>query len=639
VAYGVHSGPCTLAYACCTTGVGGALDAFDNIWVNTSGLLYFSPGTPTSTVIAGNTVDHEPMPEEGIEYTVWGANSLSATFPDDWTPARLVGIWQEGFQDACSGTEPDDQAVAAWSFGDQTFAHVAVYGSYSMVIDYGDGSSFASEDIELDAVATPSCTLAGTTTAATATPEALVLGQSTLLEGATSATVLTWSWELDESGSIDETGSSLRWTPTTAGDHEARLYVLGADGCVSTDTVAVHVCDPSEADNDEDGAIDEACGGDDCDDEDGAVGPSALELCGGADEDCDGLLDDADPDLDLGSASTWYTDADGDGHGDSALSSLSCLAPPDGVATAGDCDDGDADFHPGAPEEDCADPSDYNCDGSVAYEDLDEDGFPACTECDDADGAIHPAAEEVCDGVDNNCNGEIDEAGSGGETTWYTDADGDGYGDSALVLSESCLPPEGSSALGGDCDDSDTSFHPGAAEEDCADPSDYNCDGSTGYADLDGDGWAACSECDDGAAGVNPDSAEVCNDLDDDCDGLVDDADDSVDLSTGTTSYTDGDGDSYGDPGTALQACEPPEGAVLNGEDCDDNDDDIYPGAPGLGEDCLPLASDSGGEAEAPAGDEQEIYKGGCSCQSAGLTGPGLGLLLSAGALLRRRRR
>ena len=76
----------------------------------------------------------------------------------------------------------------------------------------------------------------------------------------------------------------------------------------------------------------------------------------------------------------------------------------------------------------------------------------------------------------------------------------------------------------------------------------------SGAADDDGDGYSIDEDCDDSNAAVNPGAAEVCNDLDDDCDGLIDDADDSVELSTGTVSYTDSDGDGYGDPATGTAA-------------------------------------------------------------------------------------
>jgi hypothetical protein len=278
---------------------------------------------------------------------------------------------------------------------------------------------------------------------------------------------------------------------------------------------------------------------------------------------------------------------------------------------------------------------------SDAPTDKDGDGSPEGEDCDDDDAAVNPDATELCDGLDNNCDGSIDE---GVTTTIFIDADGDGYGvtDSRV---ESCDVPAGYVTVGGDCDDSDRAYNPGALETECDDPNDYNCDGSVGYADNDGDGFAACQECDDNDLAVNPDAVEVCDERDNNCDGaidegvtttsyadtdadgfgdadypvaacevpagyvtdatdcddgdggvnpaaqeicdsrdndcdtLIDDDDDSADLSTGTTSYADADSDGYGDADAATLSCATPAGAVENAEDCDDGDAAVSPAA------------------------------------------------------------
>ena len=151
-------------------------------------------------------------------------------------------------------------------------------------------------------------------------------------------------------------------------------------------------------------------------------------------------------------------------------------------------------------------PDDTNApDDTSAPTDNDGDGVPADEDCDDNNAEVFPGAAESCDGLDNNCDGSVDE---GVLSTFYVDGDGDGYGDTAQPV-EACEAPEGASALGDDCDDEDAAFNPGASETDCDDPNDYNCDGSTGFADNDSDGFAACQECDDGDAAVNPDATEV----------------------------------------------------------------------------------------------------------------------------------
>ncbi|MCK6523385.1 putative metal-binding motif-containing protein, partial [Myxococcota bacterium] len=247
-----------------------------------------------------------------------------------------------------------------------------------------------------------------------------------------------------------------------------------------------------------------------------------------------------------------------------------------------------------SPGEETAPPGDsVNNADSAADPDADGDGFTTVDDCDDGDAAINPAAEEVCDGQDNNCDGAADE---GVLSTWYPDGDADGYGVLEGAV-EDCEAPEGYSALGEDCDDADERFHPGADESDCADPNDYNCDGSVGYDDNDGDGFAACQECDDGDAAVSPGATETCDAIDNDCDGSIDDADDSLDTSTATTYYRDGDADGYGDVDFPTLACALPAGYAADATDCDDGASGVNPGATevcsGVDEDCDTLIDDA----------------------------------------------
>ncbi len=224
--------------------------------------------------------------------------------------------------------------------------------------------------------------------------------------------------------------------------------------------------------------------------------------------------------------------------------------------------------------------------------DKDGDGFKNKEDCDDGDAGVNPDADEICDGVDNNCNGSVDE---GLVLPWYADADGDLYGDEEATV-EACNQPEGFVNNMDDCDDSNEMVHPLALEADCEDPVDYNCDGSTQYEDLDGDGAAACeTDCDD----TDPDVLGASTwyiDYDNDgygspyytqlsCEdeiGWVNNADDCDDLKAGvnpeTIWYTDADGDGYGDEDTAVAQCEAPsETAVRNADDCDDTDAQVNP--------------------------------------------------------------
>ncbi len=355
--------------------------------------------------------------------------------------------------------------------------------------------------------------------------------------------------------------------------------------CRETDWVDTAV--PLHRDDDGDGFA----GADDCDDTDAAVHPGADETCDGVDEDCNGTIDDGAP------ASTFYIDVDGDGYGDGTASVQACVAPEGHVAQAGDCDDSNAAYNPGADESDCSDPADYNCDGSSAFSDLDNDGFPACEDCNDQAPTIHPGAPEICGGPDEDCDGSFDEPGAQGEQSWYRDVDGDGHGDPATGA-DSCNQPSGFVADSSDCDDLNASAYPGHPE--VCDSADNDCDGSIDddatdrtlwFDDQDSDGFGdpidtvlACEapagfidtgdDCDDALPQTYPGAPELCDGLDNDCNDLIDD-----DATGVGTWYADDDDDGYGRDGAQVTTCTPPPGYAGVGGDCNDGNAAIHPAA------------------------------------------------------------
>lgn len=239
----------------------------------------------------------------------------------------------------------------------------------------------------------------------------------------------------------------------------------------------------------------------DCDDGDAANFPGNAEVCDNADNDCDLQSDLPVPT----SAPIWWADGDDDGYGNMFAASPSCAQPDQTVPEGGDpdCDDSDASVNPGANEV-CSNGSDDNCNGITDadavvitwYPDEDEDGFgdtadsglATCgappngwvtdhQDCDDDDPLSNPNAPEICDNADNDCNGSADPPGTAGEQNWWTDGDGDGYGDELAVPTTACFAPADTADNADDCDDQDDTVNPLQAET-CNDGLDNDCDGT-----------------------------------------------------------------------------------------------------------------------------------------------------------------
>lgn len=233
----------------------------------------------------------------------------------------------------------------------------------------------------------------------------------------------------------------------------------------------------ADADNDGDGfgaTID-------CDDDDPAIHPGANEFCDGVDNDCNDVVDDPY----ATDGVVFFIDEDGDGFGTAADSAVACAdAAPEGFV-------------------------------------------PDATDCDDEDERVYPTAPELCNLIDDNCNGSVDDDPEDAPI-WYADYDQDGFGSRTLVT-KACEGPTGWIKVGDDCNDFD--FY------------------------------------------VNPNALEYCDNIDNDCDDTVDEPD----AEDHSVFYEDRDGDGYGWEDSPIDACWLPDGYSESPEDC--NDDPAMGGA------------------------------------------------------------
>jgi len=348
------------------------------------------------------------------------------------------------------------------------------------------------------------------------------------------------------------------------------------------------------------------------------TGDTPADLCPGHAEACDddacnGTVDDG-----LGAEISLDADADGGDPSDPN----GCVNAPHRVKVPGDCDDRDPSIHPRRP--DPCDGVDQDCDGDVddgqrlsMRPDVDRDGHgdqsqPAvlqcigtpgwsdlADDCDDRARTVFFGALELCNRVDDNCDGHVDE---GLRDDHYADADGDGYG--ARLLPDSCEGVDRLVRRGGDCNDNNAAVRPGVADP--CDGVDQDCDGATDedspdtrYRDGDGDGFGvglavpACApftgfasadgDCADDDPLRSPGLAELCDNIDNNCQRGVDE------IVRGPR-FRDADADGVGALAPTPDICIQEAGYVGNGGDCDDTDPTTYPGAfevcDGLDNDC-----------------------------------------------------
>jgi len=318
----------------------------------------------------------------------------------------------------------------------------------------------------------------------------------------------------------EELDLTLLFSPIHAGENGAVLVITYDDTDGATQTLELSLVGMGVGDEDGDGLA-AACG--DCDDDDDGIHPNAEEECNGIDDDCDGAPADDEMDDDQDGFLVCADDCD-DTDADMTPADLD----GDGYSTCdGDCDDHAAGLNLDDTDGDGFSTCDGDCDDQDSDDlvDWDGDGYSTCDgDCDDSQPDVNPAASESCNGIDDNCDGPVDEGQDNpGCTVYFEDLDGDGYGNasSTRCLCGPSVVDHFDSPNDLDCFDGNSDAKPGQTQY-------YDVDRGDGSFDYDCDGietpyytaileytcypmWVGCSPWNPGFEGAVPDCGDAGN--------------------------------------------------------------------------------------------------------------------------------
>ena len=344
-------------------------------------------------------------------------------------------------------------------------------------------------------------------------------------------------------------------------------------------------------------------GAGDCADTDAEINPSEIDLCDAIDNDCDGETDgpylDGSVTYDDDPSGPALTKGDACGAGACAGGAVICgpdelslVCSTDNAAGSGElCDGVDNDCN-GEVDEGCDDDNDGYCDVTMTVIGVPSVCPNGLGDCNDEQPGINPGVTEICDDIDNDCAFGVDQG---------CDDDGDGYCDEDMIVLGS---PSICALGGGDCVDTSESIHPNATElcdgidNDCAQGPDEGCDDDgDGFCDITmltvGTPWSCTSgggDCNDGNPAVNPAAVELCDNIDNDC-------------NEGPDEGCDDDNDNYCD--ATMSVIGTPSTCSLGGGDCDDSSGAINPGA---SEVCDNADNDCNDQADEGCDDDNDNY-------------------------------